>query len=118
MYSYDEWGWLAAVVIPGRQTSDVPPPHGKRTVGEPFPNWTGVAWSIEVYSDPPAPDTRPEQRAVILAQLNAIDADTTKARTLRELWAGRPETLTWLKARDAEAADLRIQLSALSEVKQ
>lgn len=115
MFSFDDRGWLSLADIPGRQTDLAPPAHNARPViGRPWPNWTGVTWTADaIYSEPPAPDTRPAQRSAILAQLAAIDAQTAKPRTLREMQLGNTATVAWLQARDDEAADLRAQLAAL-----
>lgn len=53
-YFYDSNGWLSDVEIPGRSTGIEPPEHGEKIVGEPYPNWTGVEWSMAIYSEPVA----------------------------------------------------------------
>ena len=60
MYSYDSYGWFSAEEIPGRTTSIEPPQHGDKTVGQPFPNWTGHEWVLATYYEPPAPPAPPE----------------------------------------------------------
>lgn len=60
-YSFDSYGWLSTEEIPGRTTSIEPPQHGDKTVGQPFPNFTGHEWVLVDYVEPtpyvpPAPD--------------------------------------------------------------
>jgi len=55
MYSYDSHGWLTAAEIPGRTTGKEPPAHGAKTVGQPYPNFTGVEWVMVNYVAPVLP---------------------------------------------------------------
>jgi hypothetical protein len=73
-YSYDHYGWYSEAVIAGRQTDSSPPAHGPKTVGQPFPNWTGVEWVMAVYAEPPAPVPVPTQR--ILTKLEYMNRFT------------------------------------------
>jgi len=52
MNSYDSYGWLSDTAIADRVTPLVPPEHGAKTVGQPYPNFTGVAWVMVPYSIP------------------------------------------------------------------
>ena len=61
----------------------------------------------------PVPDPKIAQRAAIEDQLDKIDRQTNKPRTLREIQLGNPDTLAWLAGKDAEAVVLRAQLAAL-----
>jgi len=57
MYSFDSHGWLAPSAIQGRTTDVAPPTHSPKTVGQPYPNFTGVEWVMVSYVEPviPAP---------------------------------------------------------------
>ena len=52
MHSFDTHGWLSDVQISGRTTDVAPPAHGTKTVGLPYPNFTGVDWVMVPYSEP------------------------------------------------------------------
>jgi len=52
MHSFDTYGWLADVQLSGRSTGVAPPAHGTKTVGLPYPNFTGVDWVMVPYSEP------------------------------------------------------------------
>ena len=60
LHHYDIWGWYAPAEIPGRSTelgpSTVP---AERVVGQPWPNFTGAAWVLLTYTEPPAPPAPP-----------------------------------------------------------
>lgn len=51
-YSYDMHGWLSDTEISERTTGKTPPAHGAKTVGQPYPNFTGVDWVMAVYVKP------------------------------------------------------------------
>ncbi|CAN7520947.1 hypothetical protein LJR074_003665 [Acidovorax sp. LjRoot74] len=57
LHHYDNHGWYSTAEIPDRSTelgpSNVP---AERIVGEPWPNFTGEAWVLLPYSEPPAPE--------------------------------------------------------------
>lgn len=56
-YSYDSHGWLSPVEIAGRTTEVDPPEHGEApSVGQPWPNFTGVEWVSTIYSTPVIPE--------------------------------------------------------------
>jgi len=114
-YSFDSWGWLAQGEIPGRTTSIEPPQHGDKIVGQPYPNFISPeqGWAMPNYSEPPIPDPKPAERAALQSQLDEIDAQTNKPRTLREVQLGVPATLAWLEQQNVQAGILRAQLRAL-----
>lgn len=56
------------------------------------------------------PEPAPDPKIAILAQLAAIDAETSKPRTVREVELGNADTIAWLESKDAEAKALRAQL--------
>lgn len=64
-YSYDSFGWLSDSHIPGRTTGVEPPAHGPKTVGQPFPNWTGVEWVLATYSEPVTPPAPPTPKPAL-----------------------------------------------------
>lgn len=64
-YSYDSFGWLSDAEIPGRQTSVIPPAHGPKTVGEPYPNFTGIEWVLVDYFEPVTPPAPPQPKTPI-----------------------------------------------------
>lgn len=55
MYLYDNYGWYAGEGDGDRSTTIAPPEHTGPTVGQPFPNWTGLAWVTPNYSIPVPP---------------------------------------------------------------
>lgn len=56
-YWYDSYGWVSENEIPGRSTTLVPPAYTYPPVeGQPYPNYTGVAWVTANYSTPPPPE--------------------------------------------------------------
>jgi hypothetical protein len=52
IYSFDNYGWLSDSIIHGRTTSIQPPTHGAKTVGQPYPNFTGIEWVLVNYTEP------------------------------------------------------------------
>lgn len=59
-FEYDLFGWLVGETDGSpRSTAIAPPAHGPRTVGQPYPNWTGYAWGMVDYTEPPAPPEPP-----------------------------------------------------------
>ncbi len=115
-YSFDSHGWLSLAEIPGRTTDIEPPVHGQSpVVGQSWPNFIGPqqGWTLTPYTDPPIPDPKPAQREAIQDQLDKIDKQTNKPRTLREIQLGNQATMTWLAQQDALAVTLRAQLAAL-----
>lgn len=112
-YSFDSHGWLAPSKIQGRTTDVVPPTHGEKVVGQPYPNWTGHSWVMVTYTDPVIPTPPNPRKAEILNELALIDTQTTKPRTMRELQLGNQATIAWVTAKDAEAAALRAELASL-----
>lgn len=63
-YSFDGYGWYSEAQIAGRHTDVSPPTHGIKTVGQPYPNWTGVEWVMALYAEPPAPTPAPTKRTL------------------------------------------------------
>ena len=112
-YSFDSYGWLSTIEIPGRTTSIDPQFTENPVVGTPYPNWTGHEWILVPFSLPPIPDPKPAQRADIQDKLDKIDKQTSKPRTIREIQLGNATTIAWLAAQDAQAITLRAQLAAL-----
>lgn len=57
LHHFDIYGWYSAAAIPDRSTDvepgDIP---AERVVGQPWPNFTGEAWVLLPYSEPPAPE--------------------------------------------------------------
>lgn len=114
MYSYDSHGWLSDSEIHGRTTGIKPPTHGTKTVGQPYPNFTGVEWAMATYSVPVIPAPPNPRKAEILARLAEIDIITDKPRTRRELSLNRQATKDWLQTLDTEASTLRAELGGLA----
>lgn len=60
LHHFDIYGWYSAAAIPDRSTDvepgDIPT---ERVVGQPWPNFTGEAWVLMPYADPPAPPAPP-----------------------------------------------------------
>lgn len=60
-YYYDIYGWLSAAEIPGRGTEVAPSETpAERVLGEPYPNWTGGAWTLLTYVEPAPIEQTPE----------------------------------------------------------
>jgi len=61
MHYFDTYGWLSLAEIPGRST-DVEPGEvpADRVVGQPWPNFTGEAWVMLLYSEPPSQPEPPK----------------------------------------------------------
>lgn len=54
-YYFDNFGWLSAEPIPGRNTEVVPPDPSEIPEGS-AANFTGYKWIILPYTPPPAPE--------------------------------------------------------------
>lgn len=57
MHYFDNYGWYSTTTIPDRGT-DVAPGEipAERVIGQPWPNFTGEAWVLMPYAEPPAPE--------------------------------------------------------------
>lgn len=87
MYYYDNYGWLSADPLPGRET-DITPPQETQTLKA---YWLGAGWSLMPYTPPPeispepvtpvVPDScSPAQGLVALFALKQItEADVNAA---------------------------------------
>ena len=97
MKSYDSHGWLSQAEIPGRTTGATVPQHGAKTVGQPYPNFTGVEWVLATYSEPlpPPGPTNAELNAPIIAEIKALE-ESNQPRALREASLGDTAGLTML----------------------
>ena len=73
----------------------------------------GIGWTYAngVLAAPAA--ATPSRKDVILLRLAAIDRDTSKPRTLREMQLNKASTKTWLETLDNEAVALRTELAGL-----
>lgn len=59
-HHFDLWGWYSPAEIPGRATDVAPDsPPAERVAGQPWPNFTGEAWVLMPYAEPPAPPAPP-----------------------------------------------------------
>ncbi len=60
LHHFDLWGWYSPAEIPGRATDGAPDSlPAERVVGQPWPNFTGEAWVLLPYAEPPAPPPPP-----------------------------------------------------------
>lgn len=106
-YYFDNNGWLSDAEIHDRSTDIIPPEHGIKVVGQPYPNWTGEAWAMVPYAKSvQANNRRPE----IISRLAEIDRLGDSPRARREALLGNT---TWLASLDSEAATLRAELAGL-----
>lgn len=63
---FDLWGWYSPAEIPGRATGVAPDNlPAERVVGQPWPNFTGEAWVLLTYTEPPAPPAPPPATRLI-----------------------------------------------------
>ncbi len=109
MFYFDSHGWLAPSGALDRSTGIDPEFVGDPVVGQPYPNCIGknMGWVLVPY-DIPVTDTRPAQRAAIIAELDAVQ--TMNTRTLFETLGG--DKTQWLKIK-AKADALRDELKKL-----
>lgn len=78
-FSFDSHGWLSDALIEGRTTDIAPPAHGAKTVGQPYPNWTGRAWVMVDYTDQvasvaPLTDRKAQKIAAIRSHFDGLVA--------------------------------------------
>lgn len=75
-YYYDTCGWLTDEVLPGRETAIVPP----EAQGDMHPNFTGHAWVLQRYVQPPAPE--PSERDTLIAKLASLEEQIAEIKAL------------------------------------
>lgn len=110
-YFFDDYGWLCETGPDDRTTNVDPQFSGDRDVGKPYPNCLGqnLGWVLADYVEPVI-DSRPQQRAALLAQLVEIDAKSVAPRAQREAALGQTAYLLLL---NAQANELRTELAKL-----